>query len=45
MFLPARVMNAAKGITSGVHTPTFNIDESAIEKGMGMMAWLGAQHS
>jgi hypothetical protein len=29
------------GITSGVHTPTFNIDESAIENGMGMMAWLG----
>ncbi len=34
--------NTAKGITSGVHTPTFNIDESAIEIGMGMMAWLGA---
>jgi hippurate hydrolase len=34
--------NTAKGITSGVHTPTFNIDESAIETGMGMMAWLGA---
>ncbi len=33
--------NKAKGITSGVHTPTFNIDESAIEIGMGMMAWLG----
>ncbi|MDB5201733.1 MAG: amidohydrolase [Ferruginibacter sp.] len=32
--------NKAKGITSGVHTPTFNIDESAIEQGMGMMAWL-----
>ena len=32
--------NKAKGITSGVHTPTFNIDESAIEIGMGMMAWL-----
>lgn len=32
--------NAEKGITSNVHTPTFNIDESAIEKGMGMMAWL-----
>jgi len=30
----------AKGITSGVHTPTFNIDEGAIEIGMGMMAWL-----
>jgi len=33
--------NKAKGITSGVHTPTFNIDEKAIEIGMGMMAWLG----
>ncbi len=34
--------NASKGINSGVHTPTFNIDEKAIEVGMGMMAWLGA---
>lgn len=34
--------NVAKGITSGVHTPTFNIDENAIELGMGFMAWLGA---
>lgn len=25
-----------------VHTPLFDIDESAIETGMGMMAWLGA---
>jgi amidohydrolase len=33
--------NKAKGITSGVHTPTFNIDEGAIEVGMGMMAWMG----
>lgn len=33
--------NKAKGITSGVHTPTFDIDENAIEIGMGMMAWLG----
>ncbi len=32
--------NKAKGITSGVHTPTFNIDERAIEQGMGMMAWM-----
>src|SRR5664279_2137273 len=40
-FYRLGVMNAAKGIISGVHTPTFNIDESAIEKGMGMMAWLG----
>jgi amidohydrolase len=41
-FYRIGVMNVAKGIISGVHTPTFNIDESAIEKGMGMMAWLGA---
>ena len=34
-------MNKEKGIISGVHTPTFNIDENAIEVGMGMMAWLG----
>jgi amidohydrolase len=37
--------NKANGITSGVHTPTFNIDESAIEIGMGMMAFLGATPS
>src|SRR3954468_1672037 len=41
-FYRLGVMNAAKGITSGVHTPTFNIDENAIETGMGMMAWLGS---
>lgn len=34
--------NKAKGITSGVHTPTFNIDESAIEIGMGMMAHIAS---
>lgn len=32
--------NEAKGITSYVHTPTFNIDESALEIGSGLMAWL-----
>lgn len=41
-FYRLGVMNKAKGIISSVHTPTFNIDESAIETGMGMMAWLGA---
>jgi hippurate hydrolase len=41
-FYRLGVMNEAKGITSGVHTPTFNIDEDAIEIGMGTMAWLGA---
>jgi hippurate hydrolase len=34
--------NKQKGITAGVHTPHFNIDENAIEIGMGMMAWLGS---
>ncbi len=37
--------NISKGISAGVHTPVFNIDESAIEIGMGMMAWLGAMVS
>lgn len=32
--------NVQKGISSGVHTPTFDIDESALETGMGLMAWL-----
>jgi amidohydrolase len=32
--------NKAMGITSGVHTSTFNIDEKALETGMGLMAWL-----
>ena len=40
-FYRVGVMNKEKGITSGVHTPTFNIDENAIEVGMGLMAWLG----
>ncbi|MBC8034586.1 MAG: amidohydrolase [Chitinophagaceae bacterium] len=31
-----------KGITAGVHTPVFNIDESAIETGIGIMASMGA---
>lgn len=42
-FFRLGVMNEEKGITSGVHTPTFNIDENGIEIGMGMMAWLGAK--
>lgn len=41
-FFRLGTANASKGITSGVHTPLFNIDESAIETGIGMMATLGA---
>jgi amidohydrolase len=32
--------NKSKGITSGVHTSTFDIDERALEISTGLMAWL-----
>ena len=32
--------NKAKGIVSGVHTPTFDIDEDALKIGSGLVAWL-----
>lgn len=32
--------NEARGIVSGVHTPTFDIDESSLEIGAGLMSWL-----
>lgn len=32
--------NSEKGTTLGVHTPKFNIDEDAIEIGIGLMAWI-----
>jgi metal-dependent amidase/aminoacylase/carboxypeptidase family protein len=37
-----RLGTAGKNSTfsSGVHTPTFDIDESALEIGMALMAWL-----
>lgn len=41
-FFRLGVMNQEKGIVHGVHTARFNVDENAIEIGMGMMAWLGA---
>ncbi len=40
-FFRLGTANKAKGITAGVHTPLFNIDESAIEYGIGMMATFG----
>lgn len=40
-FYRLGVRNEEKGIISGVHTPTFNIDESALEIGAGLMAFLG----
>ncbi len=35
--------NEARGIISSVHTPTFDIEEEALEVGMGLMAWLALQ--
>jgi amidohydrolase len=32
--------NESRGIISGVHTSTFDIDEDALEIGAGLMAWL-----
>ena len=41
-FYRLGVRNTEAGIVHNVHTPLFNIDERAIEIGMGTMAWLGA---
>ena len=35
--------NEAKGITSYVHTPTFDIDEDALKIGPGLMAWMAVK--
>jgi len=37
------VQNNTLGINSFVHTPTFDIDEAALEIGPGLMAWLALQ--
>tara|TARA_R110001592_G_scaffold72804_5_gene222490 strand:+ start:4671 stop:5861 length:1191 start_codon:yes stop_codon:yes gene_type:complete len=39
-FYRLGVKSDQKQINSGLHTSTFNIDEDAIETGMGLMAWL-----
>ena len=44
-FFRLGTRNEAQQITSGVHTPTFNIDENAIEIGMGIMAFIAATAS
>lgn len=35
--------NVSKGITSPVHTNTFNVDEACLEVGSGLMAWMAIQ--
>jgi len=41
-FYRLGVMNQEKGITSSLHTATFDVDESCLETGMGLMAWIVA---
>ncbi len=36
--------NEAKGITSAVHTPTFDIEESALETSIGLMAYIAIRY-
>lgn len=42
-FYRLGVRNEARGITSAVHTATFDIDEKALEVGAGLMAWLAVR--
>jgi amidohydrolase len=42
-FFRLGVRNESKGIVHNVHTPQFNIDENAIEIGMGIMSWLAVK--
>lgn len=39
-FYRLGVRNESRGITSGVHTSTFDVDEKALETGSGLMAFL-----
>jgi metal-dependent amidase/aminoacylase/carboxypeptidase family protein len=42
-FYRLGVGNEAKGLTSGLHTPTFNVDERCLEIGTGLMAYIAFQ--
>lgn len=39
-FYRLGIRSERTGITSSLHTPTFNVDESSLETGVGLMAWL-----
>ena len=39
-FYRLGIRNERKNITSAIHTSTFNVDESSLKTGMGLMAWL-----
>lgn len=37
------IANQAKGIGSNLHTSTFDVDESSLKTGMGLMAWFAVE--
>ncbi len=39
-FYRLGIRNIEQGITSNLHTSTFDVDEAALETGMGLMAWV-----
>lgn len=39
-FYRLGIRNEEKGIVSNLHTPTFDVDETSLETGVGLMAWL-----
>ena len=44
-FYVLGVGNEAEGITHGLHTPRFTIDEDALRTGPGFMAYLAWRHN
>jgi amidohydrolase len=42
-FYRIGVADAARGITSAIHTPTFDVDERALLTSIGLMSWIAVQ--
>jgi amidohydrolase len=42
-FYRIGVADASRGITSPIHTPTFDVDEKALLTSIGLMSWLAVQ--
>jgi amidohydrolase len=43
-FYRLGIANREKGIVSNLHTPTFNIDESSLGIGVGLMIWIALRN-
>lgn len=42
-FYRLGIANEERGITSSLHTSTFDVDEKSLETGMGLMAWIAVK--